>query len=127
VNAYAVAKTGDGRFLALDESVVAVAALGPPRGARGSHPLRVILTSRGRVVGFNAGRGRQIFSVNLDELQAITTSVEHALSFLGTRLFRLQLALKDGSSVTLQTSGISTTRRAKTLAGAINDALRDSQ
>jgi hypothetical protein len=119
----AIARQGDERFLALDESVVAVAALGPTTGARGSQPVRVMLTDRGSLVGFKADRGRRLFSLNLDEVGEVTTSLEHPLSFLGVPLLRLQLTLKDGSSISLQTSGVGTTRRARALAAAINEAI----
>jgi hypothetical protein len=124
MNANVIARAEDKRFLALDEGAIAVAALGPPTAGRGSQPVRVILTDRGRVVGFKADRGRRLFSVNLDELGAVTTSVEHPFFFLGAPLFRLQLSLKDGTSITLQTSGMGPTRRARALALAIKQAVQ---
>jgi len=54
------------RFMAHGESVVAEAILGPTTGARGTQLVRVMLTDRGRLVGFKANTSRPLFSVNLD-------------------------------------------------------------
>jgi len=109
------------RFMAHGESVVAEAILGPTTGARGTQLVRVMLTDRGRLVGFKANTSRPLFSVNLDEVAAITTSVNHPLLGLGVPRFRLQLALKDGASIGLQSAG--RTRPVRALAAAIEKGL----
>jgi hypothetical protein len=120
-----IGRTRDERFLSLDESVIAAAALGPPTGERGTHRVRVILTSRGRLVAFSVDRGRPLFSVNLDEIAGLTTSVKFSLVYLGAPLYRLQLTLNDGSSIQLQASGFGATRRARALGAAIREALTE--
>ena len=117
----ASALKGDERFIARGESVVAQAILGPTTGARGSQLVRVMLTNRGRLVAFKANTSRPLFSVNLDEVGSVTTSVNHPVFGFGVPIFRLQLTLKDGSSIGLQTAG--RTRPARTLATAIETGL----
>ena len=117
----ASALKGDERFIARGESVVAQAILGPTTGVRGSQLVRVMLTDRGRLVAFKANTSRPLFSVNLDEVGSVTTSVNHPVFGFGVPIFRLQLTLKDGSSIGLQSAG--RTRPARALAAAIEHGL----
>jgi len=110
------------RFLAIGESVIADATFGTATGVRGSQLVRVMLTDRGRLVGFKADTGRPLFSANLDEVATFTSSVKHPFSGLGAPLVRIQLFLRDGSAIGLQAHGIGA-RRAKALATALRERL----
>jgi hypothetical protein len=107
--------------MAHGESVVAQAILGPTTGARGSQLVRVMLTDRGRLVAFKANTSRPLFSVNLDEVGVITTSMNHPFFGFGAPLFRMQLGLKDGATIGLQSAG--RTGPARALATAIRKGL----